>query len=55
MRPEHVQPRLLSELVPLLGPDAFVTCVDPAEPPLGTAPTPAATDLEQASSVDSVV
>ncbi|TDQ52596.1 UDP-N-acetylmuramoyl-L-alanyl-D-glutamate--2,6-diaminopimelate ligase [Actinorugispora endophytica] len=40
MRPEHVQPRTLSELVPLLGDDAFITCVDPAELPLGTVAIP---------------
>ncbi|MEY9212996.1 UDP-N-acetylmuramoyl-L-alanyl-D-glutamate--2,6-diaminopimelate ligase [Thermobifida halotolerans] len=55
MRPEHVQPRPLSELVPLLGPDAFVTCVDPAEPPLGTVPVPGGPDPEQARDLDAVV
>ena len=54
MRPEHVQPRPLSELVPLLGPDAFVTCVDPAEPPLGTAAAAEPAESEQVRDVDSV-
>ncbi|MBV2362491.1 UDP-N-acetylmuramoyl-L-alanyl-D-glutamate--2,6-diaminopimelate ligase [Streptomonospora nanhaiensis] len=31
MRPEHTQPRPLSELARLLGPDAFITCVENAE------------------------
>ncbi|MFD0801106.1 UDP-N-acetylmuramoyl-L-alanyl-D-glutamate--2,6-diaminopimelate ligase, partial [Streptomonospora algeriensis] len=31
MRPEQTQPRPLSELARLLGPDAFVTCVETAE------------------------
>jgi UDP-N-acetylmuramoyl-L-alanyl-D-glutamate--2,6-diaminopimelate ligase len=37
MRPEHHRLRPLSELARLLGRDAFLTCVDGADAPLGTA------------------
>ncbi|WP_344971151.1 UDP-N-acetylmuramoyl-L-alanyl-D-glutamate--2,6-diaminopimelate ligase [Salinactinospora qingdaonensis] len=52
MRPAHTQLRPLPELARLLGSEGFLSCPDPAEPPLGSPAATEATDTAREDAPD---